>query len=270
MIGQLRALSPRLGGSAIWLEAVGEILIVTLGVLLAFGLNAWWVESTKQAEETTHLRALASDFERNVSLYDELIERAALGSSASLELLQLARKQPDADPRVVWRLMNDVFQSFRAEPALDAYQALVNSAGLALIRDEELRSDLAGFADRATDPYQERFADEFYMKFLTTYVGRLQIAGPVAQDGTQAQSFAEVLTDSAFQEHLAFRYVLERDVAGTYCELWREAATILEELRLRIEPRMAVLDAGPSEPAYCARPTTPAADPKATESSPSN
>jgi hypothetical protein len=251
MMGRFRAVAQRgaLSSALFWIS--GEIFIVVAGVLIAFGLNAWWVERQTQAEEQTHLRALTRDFERNVSLYNELIVRAALGSSASLELLQLARAEPNAEPASVGRLMGNVFQSFRQEPALDAYQALVNSAGLALIRDDELRSRLAGFADRATDPYQERFADQFYMTFLTSYVGGLQIAGAVARDGTQPQSFADVLNDSAFQEHLALRYVLERDVARTYCALWDEAETILEQLRVQIEMASSLEETLPVEPSYC-------------------
>jgi hypothetical protein len=251
MIGGFRALVQRGALSSTLLWIAGEIFIVVAGVLIAFGLNAWWVERTTQAEEQTHLRALTRDFERNVAVYNELIRRAALGSSASLELLQLARAEPAADPVRVGRLMNDVFQSFRQEPALDAYQALVNSAGLALIHDDELRSNLAGFADRATDPYQERFADQFYMTFVTSYVGRLQIAGAVARDGTQPQSFADLLNDAAFQEHLAFRHVLERDVAGAYCGLWDEAETILERLRTEVEAGQPAEETR-VEPSYCA------------------
>jgi hypothetical protein len=235
MIAPFRAFSARFGSSRIWLGAVGEILIVALGVLLAFGLNAWWVERTTRADEQTHLRALSRDFEQNIRIYTELATRAAHSSRASFELLELARSQPDAEPG---RLMNDVFSSYRQEPALDAYQALVNSAGLTALRDDELRSALAGFADRAKDPYQERFSDQFYMTFLTRYVGRLHITGP-PKDATEARSFVELLSEPAFQEFLAFRYVLERDVSGTYCDRLGEAQSILRQLRAQLEPAAA-------------------------------
>ena len=234
MIAPFRAFAARFGSSGIWLGAAGEILVVALGVLLAFGLNAWWVDRTASVEEQTHLRALVRDFERNVAVYEELIERAGLASTASLELLQLARKQPDADPAAVQRLVGRVFQSYRMKPALDAYQALVNSAGLTLIRDEMLRRALAGFADRASDPYQERFSDQFYFAFTTQYVGRLQIASQVAHDSTGPQSYNEILSDPVFQEHLAFRHVLEGDVAADYRQRLAEAQGILEQLRAQL------------------------------------
>lgn len=258
MIGQFRAFSPRLGSSRIWLGAAGEILIVALGVLLAFGLNAWWVERTVRADEQTHLRALVRDFESNLGVYKELIRRASVSSKKSLELLQLARREPNADPVAVRRLLGDVFSSHRAKPALDAYEALVNSAGLALIRDEELRSALAGFADRATDPYSERFADQAYVEFSRRYVGRLQMAGLVVGDGAEPQPYVELLTDPFFQEQLAIRYVLEGGVVSYYCRQWSDAQRILEQIGIQIEPSSSAEPAVRVEPPACAEADEPA------------
>jgi hypothetical protein len=232
--GETGAAAPRRSLSGYLLWAAGEIFVVVAGVLIAFGLNAWWVDSVLQAEEQTHLRALVRDFERNAALYDEVMKRAERASAASLELLQLARKQPDADAAVVQRLMNEVFQSYREKPALDAYQALVNSAGLTLIRDDTLRQALAGFADRASEPYQERFSDQFYFAFMTRYVGRLGIASQVAQDSSVPQPLGDLLRDPVFQEHLALRHALERDVASDYSDRSAEARAILEQLRAQL------------------------------------
>jgi hypothetical protein len=225
----------RPGRARFWLWAAGEVCVVALGVLVAFGLNEWWVERTARRDEQTHLRALASDFERNVAVYEELIGREETAVNASLELLQLARKDPDSDSAAVRRLLGGVFQSHREKPALDAYEALVNSAGLALLRDEGLRSALAGFAARATDPYSERFSDQLYMAFTNRYIGRLQIAGQVAQESSAPESYAELLRDPAFQEHLALRHVVEGDVASDYRRSLREAQNILEQLRTQID-----------------------------------
>ena len=173
MIGEFRALVPRGNRSSVLLWIAGEIFIVVAGVLIAFALNAWWAERSARIEEQTHLRALIRDFEQNVGVYGELITRAKRTSDASLELLQLARKQPDADPAVVGRMIGPVFSSYRKKPALDAYEALASSGGLTLIRDEKLRATLAGFADRSSEPYQERFSDGVYLAFATRYIGQL-------------------------------------------------------------------------------------------------
>jgi hypothetical protein len=234
MIGEFRALAQARSSVVLW--ALGEIFIVVAGVLIAFGLNAWWVERTTRAEEQTHLRALARDFERNVGVYKVLLEREERLVTASLELLQLARKQPDADPTRVRPLVDAVFSSLRQEPALDAYEALVNSAGLALLSDEKLRADLAGFATRVSDPYSEWFSNQLYMTFTTRFIGRLQYAAVIGGDAEALQSYAELLSDPAFQEHVAFRYLSERDVASDYRERLREAEAIYARLQAQLEP----------------------------------
>jgi hypothetical protein len=238
MIGEFR---PRQRSTSIVLSAVGEILIVTVGVLLAFGLNAWWVERGARIDEQTHLRALARDFELNVAIYEAMLEKEDLVVRSTLELLQLARKETDADPVAVTRLMNGVLTSFREEPALDAYHALVNSAGLALLRDDQLRGDLAGFAGRATDLYQAGYAQQLYAEFTTRFIGKLGYSGLVAGD-SQPQSYAELLRDPAFQEHLALRHLIEKEVAGNYRRLLGESQRILDRLHGQIDRSGSVTD----------------------------
>ena len=234
MIGEFRPRAQRGARANVLLWVAGEIVIVVAGVLIAFGLNAWWAERSARIEEQTHLGALIRDFELNVALYEEHAQRSQRTADASLELLQLARKQPDAEPAVVRTLLNRVFSSYRRRPALDAYEALVSSAGLTLIRDEKLRAALAGFADRAIEPYQERFSDQVYLDFTTRYLGRLQLAGQVAQDGTELESFAELLSDPTFQEHLAYRYAIEGDVARLFKQRLREAEDVLAQLQAQL------------------------------------
>jgi hypothetical protein len=243
MIGEFRTLAQRGVRANVLLWIAGEIFIVVAGVLIAFGLNAWWVERSTRVEEQTHLRALARDFEQNVSLLTYLLEREEEIVAVSLELLQLARKQPHADAAVVSPLIGGVFQSHRAEPAMDAYQALVNSAGLTLIRDEQLRSDLAGFAARSVDPYAERYADELYMTFTTRFIGRLNVGGVLAQDAPIPESYSDLLSDPVFQEHLAFRHFSERQVATDYRQRLREAQGILVQLRTQIRESAPDVDA---------------------------
>jgi hypothetical protein len=236
MSGDVAAAAARRSFVGFLLWAAGEVLVVVAGVLIAFGLNAWWVERSARIEEQTHLRALVRDFEDNVALYEELIQRARRSADASRDLLELARNQPASDPDVVRPLVGYVFSSYRKPPAFDAYEALVSSAGLTLIRDEKLRAALAGFADRAREPYQQRFADQVYLAFVTRYIGQLQLGGPVPG---AAGSYTELLRDPVFLENLGLRQVLEGDVAGEYELRLREARAILEQLRAQIDGRQA-------------------------------
>lgn len=146
-VSRALAALPRLRKETVW-WAVGEISIVVAGVLIAFALNAWWVERDTLRAEQVHLRSLVTDFEQNVGSLQALLQRQERVERACVDLLRLARTKPVASSDSVRPLLGQVFSSVRFEPVMGAYDALLNSAGLTLIRDDDLRSSLAAFAAR--------------------------------------------------------------------------------------------------------------------------
>jgi hypothetical protein len=221
---------PRLRTETVW-WAIGEISVVVVGVLIAFSLNAWWLERDALRAEHVHLRALVSDFERNVNALEALIDRHERIEAASLELLRLSRTDPGAPADQVRPLLGRVFSSVRFEPVLGAYDALLNSAGLTLIRDDGLRSALAAFAARMQGRYSERFADELYFQLLRDTAGRTGLADVVLTDQNPERSFLPLLADARFQESLALRHLAEGEVAGQYRDFLDLAQQVLTALR---------------------------------------
>ena len=72
---------------------LGEIAIVTAGILIAFALDAWWDNRVTAEQEQVHLRALVSDLQRHVTELKCLIEMEETIVSNSQELLRLARTE---------------------------------------------------------------------------------------------------------------------------------------------------------------------------------
>lgn len=214
-----------------WLRTAREIAIVTLGILIAFALNAWWEEQRERREEERHLHALASDFQQNAKILASLVEREDRVAEHSLKLLQAARAPEPASPEIIRSLMGQVFSSQRLEPVMGAYQALVNSAGLTLIRNDELRAALADFAALAGDRYGERFADELYFRLSHEFAGQLQFVADAVAPPSSPVSYAAVLEDPKFQEYLALRHVLEAEVANHYRDLQQRAEGILAKVQ---------------------------------------
>jgi hypothetical protein len=200
-----------------WLPyAIRETAIVTIGILLAFALNAWWEGHKEDRQETKHLRALASDFDRNAQ---ELTRVVGLEEEIANASLALIKKTPAPDPETTRRLMGRVFSSGRFEPVMGAYEGLVNSSGLTLISSDALREDLASFAAAVRNPYGERISDDFYFAFTREFAGQLQMAENILGEPTSADAYRELLNDARFREHLAIRFAAERDVGRYYKEL---------------------------------------------------
>ena len=104
---------------------LGEIAIVTIGILLAFALDAWWDGRNLAEREQVHLRALASDLERNVTALTGQVEHEERVISSCEQLLKLSQGS-GREGAPLTDLVNQVFNSNRYEPVMGAYEALVD------------------------------------------------------------------------------------------------------------------------------------------------
>jgi hypothetical protein len=214
---------------------LGEIGIVTIGILIAFALDAWWDDREIAAREQVHLHALAGDFEQNVAALRKLIELEDDISSSSLKLLDRSRAPEPGPKETVDDLLGRVFNSSRYEPVMGAYEALVNSGGLTLIRDDALRASLAQFAAQASGQYAESWSNELYFVFAREFAGRYMLHFQDARTPDERErAYEELLRDPRFQEHLVVRHYSERDVARKYRELLRLAETVLTQVRAQL------------------------------------
>jgi hypothetical protein len=212
--------------------ALGEIAIVTIGILLAFSLEAWWDNRATAEREQAHLRALESDLLKNIAALKEQIEGEESVMSSSTALLARIREPRSGGKASLEELFNQVFSSGRFEPVLGAYEALVNSGGLTLIRDEALRASLAEYVANLRGRYTESWSDEHYFAFAREYAGRLMLLQTQkASAADRKRAYEAMLGDARFQEQLATRYYSERDMANKYRGLLREAEQLLARLR---------------------------------------
>jgi hypothetical protein len=217
------------------LYVVTEIAIVTVGILIAFALNTWWEGHKQAAQEQQHLQALANDFEQNIGQLQELVKAEERVAENSFKLLQVARSSQSLPPDELRRLIGGVFSSRRFEPVMGAYEALVNSSGLTLVSDETLRASLANFAASVMGRYGERFGDEMYFSIVRDFVGRLEFADLLLDAPATSKSYFDLLADKKFQDYLAVRHLLEKEIAAKYRELLRQSEAILELLRHEIK-----------------------------------
>lgn len=214
-----------------------EMLVVVTSILIAFSLDAWWTNRAEERTGEAHLRALRYDFEQNVSRLKVHIEREERIADASRRLLRVASSPTTPFPEdSVRNLVGQVFNSGRFDPVMGAYEAVVNSGGLAQIQDDSLRLALAEFASLEAGRYEERFSDQLYFDFIRGFEGRLGFSAAVlASDSVTAADAAagfrfqpELLSDPRFREHLALRYLAESGVAASYRRLLETAQRVLD------------------------------------------
>ena len=213
-------------------RALGEIAIVTAGILIAFALDAWWDNRVTAEREQIHLRALVSDFQQNVASLRRLIKTEDDIMSGSRALLELARAEQPVEKPALVELMGRVFNSGRYQPVMGAYEALVNSGGLMLIRDESLRAALAEFAARVDGKYAETWSNEHYFAFAREFGTSYTLyTWDVERGKADERVLEEILRNPRFHEHLAMRFYSERDMGREYRALLEQAENVLTQLR---------------------------------------
>ncbi|MDT0558331.1 DUF6090 family protein [Ichthyenterobacterium sp. W332] len=154
--------------------AIGEIILVVIGILLALSLNNWKEDLANQGEEERILSGLKQEFEINLA---EIIRNIKLNTgtkeSTIALILQIRSEDPFANSRYIDSLLNEVymFGSFDAQTGL--VNEVISSGKLSIIRDSELRDRLtavSGLLDNLEEDYVIR--SDYYMYHIIPYTSK--------------------------------------------------------------------------------------------------
>ena len=149
--------------------AIGEIVLVVIGILIALSLNNWKEDLDNRGEENRILSGLKQEFEANLLEVKRNIELNTSTVESSIDLINLLRTEnPFTNTRYVDSLLYVVYQfgSFDAQSGL--IDEVISSGKLSIINDTELRNKLTSFSgilDNAEEDYKIRM--DYYMKETT-------------------------------------------------------------------------------------------------------
>ena len=215
-------------------ESLREGAVVVISILVAFGLDAWWDHRGDLREEHEIIAALEAEFTSNRTRLMDDIETVRGYTAATQRLLDAAEADMsvagDADSlgANLWSSLN-----WRtANMSTAALDAVVSSGRLELIRDDELRTALAGWRAQLEDMAEEEMFEWLeIIERYRPYVGR-NVAIPSLEGDSlrpaappEPASLMRLLEDPAFQSHLSMRLdvslVALRDKEETLIELDR-------------------------------------------------
>ena len=101
--------------------AIGEIILVVIGILIALTLNNWKEDLDNRGEESRILSGLKQEFEINLAEVSRNIKLNTLTKESTVDLIHLMRTEnPFENYRYVDSLLNAVymFGSFDAQTGL--------------------------------------------------------------------------------------------------------------------------------------------------------
>lgn len=127
------------------LYAIGEIVLVVIGILIALQINTWNEARKQNNLEQEYLKALKTEFENNLIEVDRVITlNAGLLNSAQKLAQYMGPEIPDITDRELSKLF---FETIRAEvqyrPGSGVTNEILNSGKLTIFKNGELKNALA-------------------------------------------------------------------------------------------------------------------------------
>jgi len=129
--------------------AVGEIVLVVIGILIALSINDWNENLKNKKLETTYLKRIYKDVDNDVLQFEETIQLAqkrnkrVLFLEQAIEDAQLVYTSPD------YFVKSIVYANYTYRPAISnhSFEEIKSSGRLALIENEDLRVSIAKYYD---------------------------------------------------------------------------------------------------------------------------
>jgi len=193
-----------------WKRISAEGAAIVLSILLAFSIQAWWDDHQDRAEEQGILLGLKSEFEQNLGLIEiELSYRDAVVDSI-LKIFDASVARTSLEPDVFDELLGDLTWWQNIAYSRGAIDGLLQSGGLSLIENEELRRVLASMPSRYDSTTRSELNDKdttrnVVIPFLNSHSSLSQIANTMAKGrpGTGMTPTPPIYPIAEQQDHTA-------------------------------------------------------------------
>ncbi len=126
--------------------AIGEIVLVVIGILIALSINNWNQARKESSQELKLLKTLELDLVENMRRVKDMISSDSLLVVRNKKLIQLLKKEQSSyndSLRIYFGNINTYFTFF---PQVMAYESL-KSEGVSLIKNDKLRFSIIKLFD---------------------------------------------------------------------------------------------------------------------------
>tara|TARA_R110002051_G_scaffold4043_1_gene21377 strand:+ start:15631 stop:16440 length:810 start_codon:yes stop_codon:yes gene_type:complete len=122
------------------LYAIGEIILVVVGILIALAINNYNENQKSVAQEQVILRQLATDYKANLLQLENKIEMRRRLIAESLNILEITAK----DKTISEDSLSVIFATFFMDPTFDPIENdVLNSDNIKLIQNDSLKQALS-------------------------------------------------------------------------------------------------------------------------------
>ena len=154
-----------------WRPVLLEGVVIVASILLAFAIDAWWDNRIDQQREREHLESMRTEFQASLSGLDEVLT-SVQGHAKNIEtFIELLKTSGDKPVVVPGSLLGSAITWRTSDVSTSTLSALMASGDLNLLRNVELRENLAGLPAFLSDVTEDeiiaqRFAESEMSVFL--------------------------------------------------------------------------------------------------------
>lgn len=163
-------------GRAAWSRRLVEAVVITLSILLAFSIDAWWDGIQERRTDRVHLETVLRELQTTEALLDDAIRLHARSQDLALEVLSVTSAGQLTIPvDSLESLVVSLWNSYEINPPTGALQAAILSGTIARLEDVHLKDQLLGWDGLLADLLEEEisgraFAEDFMHEFLASRV----------------------------------------------------------------------------------------------------
>ena len=133
--------------------AIGEIVLVVIGILIALQINTWSNNRELKKEEVKILKSLLQEFSENLSKFDKIYE-AQLKRKKDIEAI-MSDKVQDLSTDSLGVLITSVDANYTFDPFQGIYNSVINSGKIELISNDILKNKISRIQDLIIDYKEE-------------------------------------------------------------------------------------------------------------------
>ena len=199
--------------------AIGEIILVVIGILIAIQLNEWRMESNNNNQKQTILNALQPEFEANLQQLDTVIyymEKVHKGYLQANEMMKKPIRNYSENDYI--KLILNLGWTYTFNPSNGALRSAISSSEIHLIDNKRLIEILFSWEDAIKDSYEEALTirnfqyDSQEMKGkYTSATNEWKAVFPEMISPNNPSDFIGLLQDETFENYSVRSYAYAKE-----------------------------------------------------------
>jgi len=216
--------------------AIGEILLVVIGILIALSINNWNNERKNREIERYYLNSIKNSIKLSQNELNRVIKDAKLTSicADTLYLLLAHKKYELMDPIFIDSLLYNAGDYSLISLNDDGLQEILNTGSLNLIQDERIRVVLASWNERMHKIRKHESESEYlarnFQKYLMNFIDYSRWELDSLNSFIIPKKKHELLTDPILTNYLNDIYYVHR---GMY-NMYSQEKIVLDSLKILI------------------------------------